>query len=47
VFDPAGLGKDLREFLLRHAAHAAVAIEEHGTRARCALVESEDVRHRG
>jgi hypothetical protein len=44
VLDPAGLGEDLPEFLLRRARNPPVVVEEDGARAGGALVESEDVR---
>ena len=45
VLDPAGLGKDLAELLLRHGANAAARIEENGAGTGGALVEGQDETH--
>jgi hypothetical protein len=45
VFDPAGLRKDLPEFLLTDRDDRGVVIENDGARAGGALIEREYVRH--
>ena len=47
VLDPARLREDLPELLLRRAADGAVAVEHERARTGGALVEGEDVGHRG
>ena len=47
VLDPAGPRKDLRKLLLRNGDDAACTIEEHGARTARALIECENVGHRG
>jgi hypothetical protein len=42
VFDPAGAGKMLREFLLGAGARPAAMVEDDGTRGRGALVERQN-----
>jgi len=45
VFDPAGLGKMLAEFLLGGAARPPALVEHDRARARRALVERKYVAH--
>ena len=47
VFDPAGLGVELGEFLLGDGLDVAVVVEDNGAGTGGALVEGEDVRHGG
>ena len=44
VLDPAGRGKMLREFLLRHRHDGKAGVEQYGPRRGRALIDGEDVR---